>query len=69
LFGEGVACGPRRIGFLGIKADLLKGAGRLEEARVVLQQQLESYRTLPPGQRMPDTEAAVQKKLGALPPK
>lgn len=61
------AYGPRRIGFLGIKADLLKGAGRLEEARAVLQQQLDAYRALPPGQQLPDAEAAVQKKLDALP--
>lgn len=59
------AYGPRRVGFLGVKADLLKGAGRLEEARAVLEQQLAGYRALPAGQRQPDAEAAVQKKLDA----
>ena len=61
------AYGPRRIGFLGIKADLLKGAGRLDETRAILQQQLEAYRALPPGQQLPDAAAAVQKKLDDLP--
>lgn len=59
------AYGPRRVGFLGIKADLLKGAGRLQEAREVLEEQLAGYRALPPGQRQPDAEAAVQKRLEA----
>lgn len=57
------AYGPRRVGFLGVKADLLKGAGKLEEARQVLEQQLSDYRALPPGQRQPEAEAAVQKRL------
>jgi tetratricopeptide (TPR) repeat protein len=60
------AYGPRRIGFLGIKADLLVGAGRADEARTILQQQLDAYRALPPGQRLPDAEASVQKKLAEL---
>jgi thiol-disulfide isomerase/thioredoxin len=60
------AYGPRRIGFLGIKADLLKGAGRRDEARAVLQQQLADYRALPAGQRLPDAETAVEKRLTEL---
>jgi thiol-disulfide isomerase/thioredoxin len=59
------AYGPRRVGFLGVKADLLKGAGKLEEGRQVLEQQLRDYRALPPGQRNPDAEAAVEKRLAA----
>lgn len=63
-----LAYGPRRIGFLGVKADLLKGAGQLEDARKVLQAQLADYRALPPGQRQPEAEAAVQKRLDAWAP-
>jgi thiol-disulfide isomerase/thioredoxin len=58
-----IAYGPRRIGFLGLKAELLKGAGKLEQARELLQAQLSEYRALPPGQRQPDAEAVVQKRL------
>jgi hypothetical protein len=57
------AYGPRRIGFLGVKADLLKGAGQLSQARLVLEQQLADYRALPKGQRQPAAEAAVQARL------
>jgi thioredoxin-like negative regulator of GroEL len=60
------AYGPRRIGLLGLKADLLKGAGRRDEARAVLQQQLTDYRALPAGQRQPDAEATVEKRLTEL---
>ena len=59
------AYGPRRAGFLGVKADLLIGAGRDQEAREVLEQQLGAYRALPEGQRSPDAEAAVEKRLAA----
>lgn len=57
------AYGPRRAGFLGIKVDLLLGAGREQEASLVLEQQLAAYRALPEGQRSPDAEAAVEKRL------
>jgi hypothetical protein len=57
------AYGPRRAGFLGLKAELLQGAGRTDEARRVLEQQLAEYRALPPSQRQPDAEAAVEKRL------
>jgi thioredoxin-like negative regulator of GroEL len=59
------AYGPRRIGFLGIEAELLKGAGKLAEARLLLERQLAEYRALPPGQRQPAAEAEVKKRLGA----
>lgn len=57
------AYGPRRVGFLGLKADLLKGAGKLEQGRQVLEEQLRQYRALPDGQRQPEAEAAVEKRL------
>ncbi len=60
------AYGPRRIGLLAIKADLLKGAGRPSDARAVLQQQLADYRALPAGLRQRDAEAAVEKRLSEL---
>jgi thioredoxin-like negative regulator of GroEL len=59
------AYGPRRAGFLGIKVDLLLGAGRNEEARATLAEQLAAYRALPEAQRLPDAEAAVEKRLRA----
>jgi tetratricopeptide (TPR) repeat protein/thiol-disulfide isomerase/thioredoxin len=62
----GKAYGPRRVALLGIKADLLKGAGRVPEARSVLQQQLMDYRALPAGQRSPEAEAATERKLRQL---
>ncbi|HKY40147.1 MAG TPA: thioredoxin family protein [Polyangiaceae bacterium] len=60
------AYGPRRIGLLGIKADLLKGGGRRDDARAVLQQQLAEYRALPAGLRQPGAEVAVEKRLSEL---
>lgn len=56
------AYGPRRVGLMSIKADLLKGAGRQQEACAVLDQQLIGYRELPAGQRNPDAEAAVEQR-------
>jgi hypothetical protein len=58
------AYGPRRVGLMSIKADLLKGAGRTEDACTVREQQLASYRALPAGQRNPDAEVAVEQRLG-----
>lgn len=57
------AYGPRRIALLGLKAELLKGAGRLAEARAVLEQQLTDYQALPAGQRQPEAETVVQRRL------
>jgi hypothetical protein len=62
------AYGPRRIGLLGIKAELLKGKGELEQARQVLERQLADYAALPTGQRQPDAEAAVRKRLASFRP-
>ena len=45
---------------LGIKADLLQGAGHRDEARGVLERQLADYRALPVGQRRPEAEASVE---------
>jgi tetratricopeptide (TPR) repeat protein len=60
------AYGPRRAGFMGIKVDLLVGAGRDQEAREVLEQQLAAYRALPEAQRSPDAVAAVEKRLAEM---
>lgn len=66
-----LAYGPRKIGLLSLKVDLLQGAGRQGEARSTLLEQLALYRALPAGQRRPGTEARVERRLrelGASPP-
>lgn len=60
------AYGPRRIGFLGVKAELLRGKGEIEPARQVLEQQVAEYAALPAGQRQPEAEAAARKRLEGL---
>jgi hypothetical protein len=62
------AYGPRHAGLLGVKADLLQGAGRPDDARRALQLQLAEYRALPPGQKQPDAEAAVEARLASFAP-
>jgi thiol-disulfide isomerase/thioredoxin len=61
----GRAYGPRRASMLGLKADLLLGAGEREKAHEVLESQLAAYRELPEGQKQPRAEAAVQSRLVA----
>jgi tetratricopeptide (TPR) repeat protein len=58
-----LAYGPRRVSFLTLKADLLLGAGRKEEARQVVLEQLAQYRALPSAQRQPAQEARIEKRL------
>jgi hypothetical protein len=58
-----LAYGPRRIGLLTLKADLLAGANRTADARAVLEEQLAAYRALPAGQRQPAAEARVEQRL------
>jgi tetratricopeptide (TPR) repeat protein len=58
-----LAYGPRRVSFLTLKADLLLGAGRKEEARQVVVDQLAQYRALPEEQRQPAQEARIEKRL------
>jgi len=58
-----LAYGPRRIGLLTLKADLLLLGGRASEAGGVLNEQLAAYRALPPGQRQPAAEARVEQRL------
>jgi thiol-disulfide isomerase/thioredoxin/DNA-binding CsgD family transcriptional regulator len=58
-----LAYGPRKVGFLGLKADLLLGAGRKDEAFAVVESQLAAYRALPAGQRQPAAEARVAQRL------
>ncbi|HTV21390.1 MAG TPA: thioredoxin family protein [Polyangiaceae bacterium] len=58
-----LAYGPRRIGLLSLKANLLSGAGRQDEAKATLRDQLAQYRALPAGQRQPAAEARVEQRL------
>jgi tetratricopeptide (TPR) repeat protein/thiol-disulfide isomerase/thioredoxin len=59
----GLAYGPRKIGFLTLKADLLQRAGRSAEALDTVRAQLAAYRALPAGQRQPAAEARVERRL------
>jgi thiol-disulfide isomerase/thioredoxin len=61
----GRAYGPRKASMLGLKADLLLGAGEREKAHAVLETQLAAYRGLPAGQKQPKAEAAVESRLMA----
>lgn len=58
-----LAYGPRKVGFLTLKADLLIGAGRSAQARQVVEEQLAQYRALPTGQKQPAAEARVERRL------
>jgi thiol-disulfide isomerase/thioredoxin len=71
-FGDGLAAidralalayGPRKIGFMTLKADLLVGAGQNAAAKQLVQEQLAAYRALPAGQKQPAAEARVEKRL------
>lgn len=55
--------GPRHAGLLGLKAELLIGAGQKPAARRTLEQQLAEYRALPEGQRQPARERTVAERL------
>jgi thioredoxin-like negative regulator of GroEL len=57
------AYGPRRVGMLGVKADLLQAAGQGAHAVRVLEEQLAAYAELPEGQKQPAREQAVRAKL------
>jgi len=58
-----LAYGPRRIGLLTLKADLLLSLNRTSDASAVLNEQLAAYRALPTGQRQPAAEARVEQRL------
>jgi tetratricopeptide (TPR) repeat protein len=58
-----LAYGPRKIGLLTLKADLLFGAGRTTDGVRTLQEQLAAYRALPTGQRQAGAEARVELRL------
>jgi tetratricopeptide (TPR) repeat protein len=58
-----LAYGPRKIGLLTLKADLLFGAGRTTDGIRTLQEQLAAYRALPTGQRQAGAEARVELRL------
>ena len=55
--------GQRRVGILGLKADILAAEGK--SATAVLREQLEVLRSLPGTQRRPAMEAAIERKLGS----
>lgn len=57
------AYGPRRASMLGLKVDLLQGAGQGTNALRVLEEQLAAYLALPEGQKQPAREQAVRAKL------
>lgn len=57
------AYGPRKAGMLSLKADLLIGAGKKDEAKKVVEEQLAAYKALPPGQQQPAREEAIVKRL------
>lgn len=59
----GLAYGPRKIGFMTLKADLLIGAGQKDAAKQLVIDQLAAYRALPPGQKQPAAEARVAQRL------
>src|SRR4051812_3618711 len=55
--------GQRRIGVLGLKANILKAQGKPVAA--VLREQLEVLRALPATQRRPEMEAKIERELGS----
>ncbi len=55
--------GQRRVGILGLKANILQAQGKSTTA--VLQEQLEVLRSLPRSQRRPEEEAAIELDLGS----
>ncbi len=57
------AYGPRKAGMLSLKADLLIGAGKKDEARKVVEEQLAAFKALPEGQKQPAREEAIAKRL------
>jgi tetratricopeptide (TPR) repeat protein len=60
-----LAYGPRRAGLMTLKVELLRNAGRRDEARRALEEQLRLYRELPEGQKRPDAERRVKDELAA----
>ena len=56
--------GPRKVGILGLKARILEAQGK--DRTPVLQEQLTLLRSLPVGQRNPETEQKVEAELKAL---
>jgi tetratricopeptide (TPR) repeat protein len=60
------AYGPRTLGILSTRADILSGKGDQEAARRTLEQALATAEALPPGQRSEATIAGLKKKLEAL---
>ena len=62
----GLAYGPRKIGFYGLKADILEKQGKRPEAKKVVEEQLAYYRSLPKAQQRPAQERAIQERLKTL---
>lgn len=60
------AYGPRRINLMSIKVDLLLGAGKKEEARRTLEEQIRLYEALPRGQEQTAALDAAKERLKML---
>ncbi len=60
------AYGPRRVNLMTIKVDLLLGAGRKDEARRTLEEQIRLYDALPPGQAQPAAARTARERLKAM---
>lgn len=58
-----LAYGPRKLGIMTVKVDLLVGAGKKAEAKAVLEAQVAGYAALPEGQKQPGRERAAAKRL------
>jgi len=61
-----LAYGPRRATLYTVKVDLLLGAGRPGDAKVVLAEQIAALLALPEGQRRPEAERLARERLAGL---
>jgi tetratricopeptide (TPR) repeat protein len=61
-----LAYGPRKLGFYGLKADILERQGKRAEARRVVEEQLAYLRGLPREQQRPGQEKAITGRIEAL---
>ncbi len=58
-----LAYGPRRLGYLKLKGEILTAMGEQAAALAVLREEVAGYAALPAGQKRPTGEAAAQKRL------
>jgi len=62
----GLAYGPRKLGFYGLKADILEKQGKRPEAKKVVEEQLAYFHSLPKPQQSSTQEKAIQERLKTL---